>query len=253
MDELRLSAETINFDNNRWEIRQAEKSHIPNVTLSLGTGKADITEPGKYGNPYAKTGNGSVNTSGANYAEYNDAELTPLSKIMDELTPLSKLPLDALEPLDPSMLNTKKLGKPDLEKILRAKATRKILKELMQTKCPGKLTNPIIWQDETRTVFADGFEVGLGKLELEPIFEVGLGELVLDPLPETRLGELELWDEDMQAWINSKNEKRYEEGFKEKLVKDVREALSTSGLQTTISNGLEGLRTMNNADRGLFD
>ena len=253
MDELRLSAETVNFDNNRWKIKQAEGSKIPNTTLSVGAGKADITEPGKYGNPYTKTGNGSANTSGINYAEYNDAELTPLSKIMDELTPLSKLPLDELAPLDPSLLDPKKLAKADLEKILRANVTRKILKELMQTKCPGKLTNPIIWEDETRTVWANGFEVSMGKLELEPIFEVTVGELVLEPIFEVGVGELEMWDEDMQAWINSKNEKRYEEGFKEKLIKDVSEALSTSGLQTTISNGLDGIRTMNNADRGLFD
>ncbi len=250
MDELRLSAETVNFDSNRWNIKQAEGSQIPNITLSLGIGDLHITEPGKYGNPFMKTGNGSANTSGAN----DDAELTPLKKIMDELTPLSKLPLDELAPLDPSLLDKKKLGKAEAEKILRAKATRKILKDLMQSKCPGKLTNPIIYQDETRTVFADGFEVGLGKLELEPIFEVGLGELVLEePFADVDLSKLELWDDDMQAWINPKGEKRYEEGFKEKLIKDVGEALRTSGLQTTISNGLEGIKTMSNADRGLFD
>jgi hypothetical protein len=80
----------------------------------------------------------------------------------------------------------------------------------------------------------------MGELELEPIFEVGLGEL-------------ELWDEDMQAWINSKGEKRFEEGFKEKLIRDVKEALETSGLQITISNGLEAVKAMSNADKGLFD
>jgi hypothetical protein len=271
MNALRLSAETINFDDNYWNIKHAEGSSAHNATMSFGIDKGQITEPGKYGNPYMKTGNGSANTSGINYAEYNDPELTPLSKIMDELTPLSKLPLDELAPLDPALLNSKKLGKSDLQKIMSAKAARKFLKEMMDTKCPGKLPvkkpeesekkpdeHRIVWTDGTRTIFASGFEVTIGKVEFEPIFEVGIGPIEFEDDPPSKefkvgLGELEMWEPDMQAWINTKGEKRYEEGFKEKLIKDVRDALTTSGMQVSISNGLEGLRNMNNVDRGLFD
>jgi Flp pilus assembly protein TadD len=139
LDELRLSAETVNFDNNDWNIKQAAGVTVPNLTLSLGVDKNDITEPGKYGNPYVKTGNGSVNTSGINYAESDDAELTPLSKIMDELTPLTKIPPDELAPLDPALLDAdKKLSSRDLKKIRNAELARKLLKEMMKTKCPGE-------------------------------------------------------------------------------------------------------------------
>ena len=169
LDELRLSADAVNFDNNDWNIKQAEGITAPNVTLSLGVDKNDITEPGKYGNPYVKTGNGSINTSGINYTESDDQELTPLSKIMDDLAPLSKIPFDELAPLDPSLLNTKKLNRNDLKKIRSAELTRKLLKEMMKTKCPGEL--PV---KKTRK---PKFWVGIGKLELEPVFEVTLGEL----------------------------------------------------------------------------
>jgi tetratricopeptide (TPR) repeat protein len=243
LDELQLSSGTVNFDNNDWNIKQADGASIPNLTLSFGVDKTDITEPGKYGNPYAKTGNGSINTSGFNDVETDD--LTPLSRIMDDLTPLSKIPQDELTPLDPSLLNKNKLNRNDLTKSRKAETARKLLKEMMSAKCPGKL--PVKKERKPK------FWVGLGELELEPILEVTLGELELEPIFEVGLGELELWDEDMQAWINSKGEKRFEEGFKEKLIKDVKEALETSGLQISISNGLEAVKAMSNADKGLFD
>ena len=242
LDELRMSAGTVNFDENDWKIKHDDGENSHNVTLSFGVDKNDITEPGKYGNPYAKTGNGSINTSGFNE---DNQELTPLSKIMDDLAPLSKIPMDELTPLDRSLLNKKKLDRNDLTKIQKAKAARKLLKEMMSAKCPGKL--PVKKERKPK------FWTGVGELELEPLLEFTIGEVELEPLAEGETSDLELWDEDMQAWINSKGEKRYEEGFKEKLVKDVKEALETSGLQITISNGLEVVRAMSNNDKGLFD
>lgn len=242
MNELKLSAETINFDNNDWGIKQVDGTSIPNITLSIGVDKNDITEPGKYGNPYVKTGNGSMTTSGVG----NDDEPAPLSKIMEEMTPLSKIPLDELAPLNSALLDLdKKLSIRDYRKKRNADLAKQLLKEMMKTKCPGTL--PV------KKKRKDDFWVGLGELVLEPIFEVGLGELELEPIPETGLGELELWDDEMQAWINSKGDKRYEEGFNEKLIAEVKEALKTSGLQTAISSGLQGLQTMNTVDRKLFD
>lgn len=230
LDELRLSAETINFDNNDWNIKQADGAATPNVTLSIGVDKNDITEPGKYGNPYAKTGNGSINTSGINYAESGDEELTPLSKIMDELVPLPKLPPE-LTPLNPALLGAdKKLTVTDFKKIHNAELARKLLKEMMKTKCPGEL--PAKKGRKTK------FVVGLGKLELEPVFEVGLGEL-------------ELWDEEMQAWVNTKGEYRYE-GILQLPPVSLGE-IETNGLQTVINNGLEAVGKVKNFIKGLFE
>lgn len=96
-----------------------------------------LPNPGKYGNPYVKTGNGSISTMGAGTNE----ELTPLKKIMDELTPLSKIPPDELTPLDPALLDgNKKLSKRDFNKMRNAERVRNLLREMMKTACPGYLS-----------------------------------------------------------------------------------------------------------------
>ena len=228
LDELRLSADAVNFDSNSWNIKQAEGSTIPNVTLSIGVDKNNITEPGKYGNPYTKTGNGSIITSGIGSEE----SFISLAKIMDELTTLSKIPLDELAPLDPSLLNNEKLNRNDLNNICNAELARNILKEMMKTKCPGEL--PL---KKTRK---PKFEVGLGKLELEPIFEVGLGEM-------------ELWDEDAKAWVNSKGDYRFEDGFTVGLGELQLEDVKTNGPQTVITNGLDVPGKIINFIKDLFN
>jgi len=343
MDEMQLGSETTNFDNNDWDIKQAEGTTMPNVTLSMGVDKNDITEPGKYGNPYVKTGNGSINASGINCTDSDDNELMPLSKILDDLASLPKILPDELAPLNPAYLNNnKKLGVTDFKKVRNAELARKLLAEMMKTKCPGELPvkkkrkdkfkvglgelvlDPLPvdeygieekWDPEMKAWvnskgeyrFESGLVVRTGELVLDPVSEVGLGQLELDPVSEVGLGELKVWDDEMQAYINSKGEKwyedgfkdkvvkdvhdaleevnktieensgyhtgdlemwdddmqawitpktgdvRYEEGFKDKMVQDVKNALETSGLQTTIVNGLEGIKAMGNTGNGLFE
>jgi succinate dehydrogenase flavin-adding protein (antitoxin of CptAB toxin-antitoxin module) len=268
----------------------------------------------------------------------------PLSKILDNLASLPKISAEEMAPLNPAYLNNgKKLGVTDYKKIRNAELARKLLKEMMKTKCPGELPvkkkrkdkfvvglgelvlDPLPvdeygieekWDPEMKAWvnskgeyrFESGLVVSAGKLELEPEFVVGLGELELDPVSEVGLGELEMWDDDMQAWINTKGEVirhedgfkdkvikdvhdaleevnqaqkdkvevglgdlelwdddmqawitpktgdvRYEDGFKDKLVQDVRNALETSGLQTTIVNGLQGINAMENSSNRLFE
>jgi len=242
LDELQLTAETINFNDNSWNIKQAAGAVTPNGTFANGIDANDIIEAGLYGNPYHKTGNGSMST--------DDMDLMPLTKILDELTPITKLPLDQLAPLDPSLLNKEKLAQRDLERIKKAAWARKILKEMTKTRCPGTL--PV------KKVRKERFIVGLGELEIlpeEPRFVVGLGELEIEKTREEEMLEgLEMFDEDQQAWVNlTTGKKRYEPGFKEKLSADVKEALETSGLQTTMINGLEGIKAMQNFNKGLFE
>jgi len=149
LDEIQMSAEAINFDDNTWNIKQAEGSRTPNLTLSYGMDKNDISEPGKYGNPYVKTGNGSVTTSGFNGTSNDEEELTPLSKILDELapitkiedelTPLSKIPADKIPTPDPKAPGQEnKTTTNDATKIAKAALARKILKDMMTTDCPGE-------------------------------------------------------------------------------------------------------------------
>jgi hypothetical protein len=267
----------------------------------------------------------------------------PLSKILDDLASLPKILPDELAPLNPAYLNNnKKLGVTDFKKMRNAELARKLLAEMMKTKCPGELPvkkkrkdkfkvglgelvlDPLPvdeygieekWDPEMKAWvnskgeyrFESGLVVRTGELVLDPVSEVGLGQLELDPVSEVGLGELKVWDDEMQAYINSKGEKwyedgfkdkvvkdvhdaleevnktieensgyhtgdlemwdddmqawitpktgdvRYEEGFKDKMVQDVKNALETSGLQTTIVNGLEGIKAMGNTGNGLFE
>jgi hypothetical protein len=223
LDEIRLSAEAINFNNNSWNIAQAPGTTVPNLTMAFGVGKSDIVEAGKYGNPYTKTGNGSITASGIGTSGGND----------DDLAPLTKIPMDELAPLDPQLLNTnKKLTVTDANKINRAKLARQILKKMMSVKCPGELPK--------KNPRKPKFYVGLGKLELEEPLILGFGEL-------------ELWDEEMKAWVNSKGEYRFEDGFTVGLGELVLEEVETSGLQTVINNGLQVLNTVKDFIKGLFD
>ena len=229
LNELSLGAETINFDDNQWNIKQANGASMPNVTVAFGMGKNGIAEPGKYGNPYVKTGNGSINASGI-----NGDELMSLSRILDDLTPLSKIPPDDLAPLDPSLLNTnKKLSLKDLKKISEAELSRKLLKQMMSTKCPGEL--PVKKASKTK------FEVHLGELTLEPIMEFGLGDL-------------ELWDDEAKAWINTRTgDLRSEDGFTVSLGELVLEDIPASGPPPVINNGLNVLDRAIGFINGLFN
>jgi hypothetical protein len=226
LDEFFLDAGMRNFDNNDWDIQLVDGVLVPNVTLSLGVDNNDITEPGMYGNPYVKTGNGSINVSGNNSVP------------------------------NTIILNTKNINSNELKKLLNAQQTRKLVNEMMKTKCPGEVP-----EEKKRKA---KFEVVLGKLEFEVQFEVTLGELEIDvplgtfeprfwdaekkawvdektyndgivqavrdafkeinkPRFEVSLGTLELamWDADKKAWVD---EKTYNDGVKDKIVQDVRDA-----------------------------
>lgn len=218
LNEIRLSAEAINFNDNSWKISQVSGAAMPNVTLSFGVSKADITEPGKYGNPYAKTGNGSVNVSGINYGDSDADALTPLKKIVDDLTALTKIPMDELTPLDPQLLSSgKKLTAQDAVSIRRAELARRMLSEMMSTKCPGELPKK-----------PAKFTVGFGKIEFEPTIEVWFGEVEFEKEFEVTFGEVQF----------------------EPLAQEVQ----TDGLQVTITNGLEKLsNSVKNFIKGLFE
>jgi len=151
-----------------------------------------------------------------------------------------------LVPLDRSLLNPKTLNRTDLLKIRNAEIARKLLKEMMTTKCPGEL--PVKKKRKPK------FWVGLGDLVLEPVFEVGLGKL-----------EFLDWDENIQAWVNEEGMPVYEKDWKaikplkvglgELILEEERttEEVKTNGLQTVINNGLEAIGTVKNFIKGLFD
>lgn len=253
LNEIRIAAET-NFDDNEWGIKKAEGAPMPNVTLGFSMGKNDISEPGKYGNPYVKSGNGSVNASGINYADSDRDELTPLSKIMDELTALPRIPMEELTPLDPRLLNpNKKLTSQDLNKLLQAELARRILKKMMSTKCDGELPKkkPVKLK----------FEVGIGEIKFEEVWDEERGTWIDgngNPIKkfDVKMGKLQFieWDDEVKAWINSDGEYLDENmnplGFgKIEFIDDVK----TNGPQPVINNGLGMLDKVIGFIKGLFD
>ncbi len=247
LDELRLSADAATFNDNSWGIQKAVGSRHRNLTLGYGTDKNYITEPGKYGNPFTKTGNGSI---------------TPPGMGINDLVPLSKV-LDDLNPLDPALLDTNK--KSSSKRIRDAAMARQLLNEMIDTKCPGKLP-----PKKTRK---QKFEFGVGKIELlewSDDFNAWVddkGELMYDkdfkPFGklELTLGELQLleWNEDYEAWVNDKGELMYDKNgktfgkFEIGLGELEFEEIQTSGLQTVINNGMEALGTVTDFIKGLFD
>ncbi|OSZ80262.1 hypothetical protein CAP36_03140 [Chitinophagaceae bacterium IBVUCB2] len=109
-----LSNAAQNFDNNKYAIKKTDIP-VPNHTVGYGVNPASIAEPGR--DPFVKSANGSMTPGMA-----TDDELTPLSKIpLDELTPLPKLPNEN----DPVPL-------PDLRK---SKLAKELLKKMMSSDC----------------------------------------------------------------------------------------------------------------------
>lgn len=255
LDELRLSADAVNFDTNDWGIKKAAGSKDHNLTLGYGTDKNYITEPGKYGNPFTKTGNGSITPPGT---DIND--LVPLSKVMDELEPLSKVPLDELAPLDPALLDTEK--KAPAKRIRDAAMARKLLNELNKTECPGKLPPKKVRKQ--RLKFGIG-EIGYWDETLDAFVD-DKGELLYDKDGKTfkklefGVGEIGMWDETMDGFVNEKGDLLYDKDskpFVRKFIIGIGEIefdeIQTSGLQTVINNGMDAVGTVTNFIKGLFD
>jgi Tfp pilus assembly protein PilF len=252
LDELRLGAET-NFDDNEWSIKQADGISMPNVTLGFSMGKNDIAEPGKYGNPYVKTGNGSINASGINYGDSDGDDLMPLSKIMDELTALPKIPLDELAPLDPRLLNqNKKLTGNDLKKIHSAELARRILNKMMSTKCQQDLLK--------KKVRKQKFVVGIGESKLDDVWDEESGAWI-DENGKPRqmifgIGESKLyeWDDEVKAFFNSKGE-QVDKDFKPVGISKVQflNEVTNSGPQPVINNGLGFVDKAIGFIKGLFN
>ncbi len=126
-DWQQLSKASKNFDNNTSGTKQNTNNPVPNTSISFGIGDM-IAQPGKA--PFIKTANGSISPGMINSA---DDELTPLSKIpLDELTPLPKLPKDDdLTPLKKIPLD-ELTPLPDLRK---SKLAKELLKKIMTADC----------------------------------------------------------------------------------------------------------------------
>ncbi|MFV0606092.1 MAG: hypothetical protein ACK5NK_09650 [Niabella sp.] len=113
-DWQQLAASAKDFNKNTTNIKKTNKP-VPNTTVSFGSGNM-VAQPGPAA--YVKTSNGSVSPGAINEMD----DLAPLSPIpVDyDLTPLPNIPDDKLAPL------------PDLRK---AKLTKELLNKMMKADC----------------------------------------------------------------------------------------------------------------------
>ncbi|QNA46388.1 tetratricopeptide repeat protein [Lacibacter sediminis] len=203
---LKLSAEAAALSKNNSGI-EYKGGTIPNVSLSFGIGKSNITEPGLYGNPYFKTADGNISQSGNNYAgSYAD----------DELVPITKIPPFELEPLDKKLLPKKpgSLSAFDKKALAEANIYRQLLNKKLKTDC--------------------SFIVGQGTLEFEePKLIVGRGELTFE-------GKTYIYDEAKDDWIE-KTETKFIVGVGELIFEELppEQPVKPSMLETVISNGMQ--------------
>ncbi|MDB5205032.1 MAG: hypothetical protein JWR72_107 [Flavisolibacter sp.] len=123
-DWQQLSNAAKNFDNNSTGTRQNTNNPVPHSSIAFGADHNSIAQAGR--DPFAKSANGSISPG-----MIND-ELTPLSKIpLDDLTPLPKIPLDDLTPL-PKISPDDLTPLPDLRK---SKLAKELLKKMMKADC----------------------------------------------------------------------------------------------------------------------
>ena len=124
-DWQQLSNAAKNFNTNTFAVKQSANNPVPNGSLAFSSDQGTIAQAGR--DPFTKMASGSM-TPGM----INDEELTPLSKIpLDDLTPLSKIPLDDLTPL--SKIPSDDLTPlPDLRK---SNLARDLLKKMMTADC----------------------------------------------------------------------------------------------------------------------
>ena len=124
-DWQQLSNAAKNFNANTFAVKQSANNPVPNGSLAFSSDQGTIAQAGR--DPFTKMANGSM-TPGM----INDEELTPLSKIpLDDLTPLPKIPLDDLTPL-PKIPLDDLTPLPDLR---RSKLAKELLKKMMTADC----------------------------------------------------------------------------------------------------------------------
>ena len=137
-DWQQLSNAAKNFDNNTSGAKQNAKNAVPNGSTAYGADGNTIAQAGRA--PFTKIANGSI-TPGM----INDNELTPLSKIpLDDLTPLPKIPLDDLTPL-PKISPDDLTPLPDLRK---SKLAKELLKKMMSADCKNVKSSKDILKEQ---------------------------------------------------------------------------------------------------------
>ena len=162
-DWQQLSNAAKNFDNNTSGTKQNAKNAVPNGSTAYGADGNTIAQAGR--DPFTKTANGSI-TPGM----INDNELTPLSKIpLDDLTPLPKIPLDDLTPL-PKISPDDLTPLPDLRK---SKLAKELLKKMMEGDCKNVKSSKDILKEQLERMMKGVKELEAYEHIIEQIEKLG--------------------------------------------------------------------------------
>lgn len=267
LDKLKLMAASVKFESNGFNIPAASTPAIPNLTISYGFDNNDISEPGKYNNPYFKTSEGSIAPS---ETANGDEELAPLADLKkqygydDDLTPISSYADDGLVPLDKELLEATALTPLPVKKIREAEAARKLLKKLMSAPCDLKKADPKM---KDRVSMDELAEMG-GILEEQDYINRKIRDLKkqVDEMKKAA-DEMEDADENELAPLVGKKELQRKAAEREVFVNKLAAAPKTGqaplqGMKATaekngpipaITNGLQAPGQSNNVVKGLFN
>ncbi len=270
LEELKITGQSVNFG------RDAKNSNaIPNGSISY-TADNSITEPGRYGNPFFKTSNGSISLSGFSNSS-NMGFAKSFEQAINEMWIDIHNQGDELMPLaDPKLFRKNKtINKDDIDKLAKAALIKEMLHSRLSTNCdssnakpttkPKKYTiktglGPVEFLDEETGEWKPAPKGSNNKKEK---LRITIGEVTLEDVPEPKfgVGKVELYDIDPitgeiipeSLEVFDPNQK-FTFGVGEVILEDVP---APSQLQTVINNGLQTVQqtanTIKSYIKGLFD
>ncbi|WP_462221111.1 hypothetical protein [Ferruginibacter sp.] len=260
-DWQQLSNAANNFDINSLGTKQNANNPIPNHSTAYTADRNTIAEPGK--DPSTKTANGSMSPG-----TINDDEMTPLSKIpLDDLTPLPKI-LDELTPLP--NIHKNKLAKELLKKMMTAdckdiKDSKDILKEQLEKMMKGvkelEAYEHIIEQIEKLEAEIEQKETNAEKKEqLKKQIEKMQQETdKMDKYEQVQQSKKEM--EKIMKEMDAMDDKKFMKDKFDKIIQAVDEMeaapailkdIQQNGLQSSISSGIQAPGTFTPV-KGLFN
>jgi Flp pilus assembly protein TadD len=261
-DWQQLSNAAKNFDNNSSGTRQNAKNPVPNHSIAYSVDHSAIAEPGR--DPFTKTANGSMSPG-----MINDQELTPLSKIpLDDLTPLPKILSDDLTPLPD--LRKSKLANELLKKMMKAdcknvKNSKDILKEALEKMMKGvrelEAYENLIEQIKSLESEIEQKETDAGKKEQlkQQIEKMQQETDKMDKYEDVQASKKEM--EKIMKEMDDMDDKKFMKEKFDKITQAVEEmesapailkGIQQNGLQTSISSGLQAPGTFTPV-KGLFN
>jgi len=140
LEEIKITAQSVTLGK---DAKNRNTRTTPNISISYSPDNT-ITEPGRFGNPFYKTSNGSLSLSGFSNSS-NQGFAKSFEQAINELWIDIHNRDDELMPLaDPKLFRKNKtLGKDDIDKLAKAALTKELLHSRLSTTCDSSNVKPL--------------------------------------------------------------------------------------------------------------